>query len=227
METREQEVTLLGTCFGIQSRRWDNDRPLWEDEVVNDAASVDAAAPLRFATRGEAEAWIAWQCDKQYASDKEYWEAAEERLRLRRELYGRRRQVLTAAGLWRQPGESVSPLVAPAAVPHVREPVRRHNRYRVVPDADMGVPLHEEVNPIVGEEPLDPCPVCEVSGSAITWRDGHFSCHGCWTRATDSLPFQHADGCPRACWLPDCTEHARETGSQAHPAVVAEAGEGR
>ena len=102
----------------------------------------------------------------------------------------------------------MSPLIAPGGSPHGREPIRRHDSYRVVPDADMEVPLHGEVAPILGEEPLAPCPVCELSGGALTWSEGFFSCHGCWTRAPDSVPFRHADGCPKACLLPDCAEHA-------------------
>ena len=201
----------MNDCYGIQSRRWDNDHPSWDDEVVFDTANFYATIPLRFATQAEAEAWITWHCDRQYEADLQAWDEAEERLRPRRELYERRRQALVEAGLWLQPGERPSPLVAPAEYAHVYEPVRHNDNYRVVSDADMDLSLHEEVDPILGEEPLDPCLVCEVAGGALVWRDGMFSCHGCWTRTKDSVPFQHAEGCPKACWLPGCSAHGSDT----------------
>lgn len=197
----------MSDCYGVQIRRWDNDYPSWDDYDIYDPAAHGASRPLRFATQCEAEEWITWHCDKQYESDRQRWEAAEERIRPHRELYERRRLALQEAGLWRQPGESTSPLVVPATYPSDREPIRRNDNYRVVADADMDFPLHQGVDPVLGVGP-DPCPVCEVSGGVLVWRDGMFSCHGCWTRTKDSVPFKHADGCPKVCWLPGCSAHS-------------------
>lgn len=200
----------MSGCFGIQIRHWDYDDPSWDDYDIYDPAAYDASRPLRFATQCEAEAWITWHCDKQYESDRQRWEAAEERIRPHRELYERRRLALQEAGLWRQPGESTSPLVAPITYPSEREPIRQNDNYRVVADADMDFPLHQGVDPVL-DAGSDPCPVCEVSGGALTWIQGFFSCHGCWTKHPDSTAFRHADGCPKECWLPGCVQHPQRS----------------
>ena len=211
----------MSGCFGIQCWRYDYDHPSWDDQGVYDETNYGAALPLRFGSRAEAEAWIAWHCDRRFESEMQQWEAAEECLRPRRELYERRRQALTEAGLWVQPGEQTSPLREPATYPSVQEPTRRNDLYRVVPDVDMDVPLHDGVDPILGVGP-DPCPVCEVAGGALVWREGMFACHGCWTRTKDSVPFQHAVGCPKACWLPGCSAHGcdRANAVEAHAGVT-------